>query len=107
MFSCVSDAINEDEDADELDENDEEFQSETGYVATEDIQTHSDSKELETFSVYFNDSIEGELYSYCQIAFRVILKPICFTTSHPCHTHSSFSLMLLSRLSLDKFPRSK
>ena len=67
--------MDEDEDADEPDENDEEFQNDTGYSTIQQIQAGSESRELKTFSVYFNDDIDGELYSYCQIALQVISSP--------------------------------
>lgn len=68
-----SDSMDDDEDADEPDENDEEFQNDPCYASIQDIQneTAPEPNELRRFSVYLNDSIDGELYSYCQIAIQV------------------------------------
>ena len=65
----------EDDDSDEPDENDEElFQNDSAYSTLKDIQTEgpAESKEMKKFSVYINDDIDGELYSYCQISIQVM-----------------------------------
>jgi hypothetical protein len=64
--------MEDEDDADEPDENDEEFQDDPCYASIQDIQA-ADSGEinLKRFSVYLNDDIDGELYSYCQIAIQV------------------------------------
>lgn len=56
-----------DEIIDEPDENDEELQDEL-YETLGDIKQND--KHVNKFSVYLNDSIDGHLYSYAQIAIQ-------------------------------------